>query len=221
MIKFIKSLFSGTKADNKEKNAYMKYLIVGLGNIGPEYYHTRHNVGFRILDALAETAKIEFKDGRYGAIAEYKFKGRQYILVKPSTYMNLSGKAVNYWLQKENIPIENMMVLVDDLALPFGTLRLRPKGSDAGHNGLKHINETLGHQNYVRLRFGIGADYSKGKQIDYVLGKWSEEELEKLPELYKICINMIKGISTIGVQRTMTAYNTKKEPKKANNESAQ
>jgi len=221
MIKFIKSLFPGTKADNKEKNAEMKYLIVGLGNIGPEYYHTRHNVGFRILDALAETAKIEFKDGRYGAIAEYKFKGRQFILVKPSTYMNLSGKAVNYWLQKENIPIENMMILVDDLALPFGTLRLRPKGSDAGHNGLKHINETLGHQNYIRLRFGIGAEYSKGKQIDYVLGKWSEEELEKLPELYKICINMIKGISTIGVQRTMTAYNTKKEPKKANNESAQ
>jgi len=221
MIKFLKNLFSGTKVDNKEKNADMKYLIVGLGNIGPEYYHTRHNVGFRILDALAETAKIEFKDGRYGAISEYKFKGRQYILVKPSTYMNLSGKAVNYWLQKENIPVENMLILTDDLALPFGTLRLRPKGSDAGHNGLKHINETLGHQNYTRLRFGIGADYSKGKQIDYVLGKWSEEELEKLPELYKICINMIKGISTIGVQRTMTAYNTKKEPKKPKNEAAE
>lgn len=221
MIKFLKNLFSGTKANNSEKNAYMKYLIVGLGNIGPEYYHTRHNVGFRILDALAETAKIEFKDGRYGAISEYKFKGRQYILVKPSTYMNLSGKAVNYWLQKENISVENMMILTDDLALPFGTLRLRPKGSDAGHNGLKHINETLGHQNYTRLRFGIGADYSKGKQIDYVLGKWSEEELEKLPELYKICFNMIKGISTIGVQRTMTAYNTKKEPKKAKDESAE
>jgi len=221
MFKCIKNLFLGNKANDSEKNADMKYLIVGLGNIGPEYYHTRHNVGFRILDALAEMAKIEFKDGRYGAIAEYKFKGRQYILVKPSTYMNLSGKAVNYWLQKENIPVENMMILVDDLALPFGTLRLRPKGSDAGHNGLKHINETLGHQNYTRLRFGIGSDFSKGKQIDYVLGKWSEEELEKLPELYKICINMIKGISTIGVQRTMTAYNTKKEPKKANDESAQ
>ena len=128
--------------------------------------------------------------------------------------MNLSGKAVNYWLQKENIPIENLLVLVDDLALPFGTLRLRGKGSDAGHNGLKHINETLGHQNYTRLRFGIGADFSRGKQIDYVLGKWSEEEIEKLPDLYKICINMIKGISTIGLQRTMTAYNTKKETKK-------
>lgn len=221
MFKRILNLFLRDKAKDAEKNAEMKYLIVGLGNIGPEYYHTRHNVGFRILDALAEMANIEFKDGRYGAIAEYKFKGRQYILVKPSTYMNLSGKAVNYWLQKENIPVENMMILVDDLALPFGTLRLRPKGSDAGHNGLKHINETLGHQNYTRLRFGIGSDFSKGKQIDYVLGKWTEEELEKLPELYKICINMIKGISTIGVQRTMTAYNTKKEPKKSNNESAQ
>jgi PTH1 family peptidyl-tRNA hydrolase len=221
MFKFITDLFKREKANNSEKNADMKYLIVGLGNIGPEYYHTRHNVGFRILDALAEVAKIEFKDGRYGAIAEYKFKGRNYILVKPSTYMNLSGKAVNYWLQKENIPLENMMVLVDDLALPFGTLRLRSKGSDAGHNGLKHINETLGHQNYTRLRFGIGAEFSRGKQIDYVLGKWSEEEIEKLPELYKICINMIKGISTIGVQRTMTAYNTKKEPKKPKGESTE
>ncbi len=213
MFKFITDLFTKNKTKQLDKNADMKYLIVGLGNIGPEYFHTRHNIGFRILDALAETAKIEFKDGRYGAIAEYKFKGRIFILVKPSTYMNLSGKAVNYWLQKENIPIENMMVLVDDLALPFGTLRLRPKGSDAGHNGLKHINETLGHQNYTRLRFGIGSNFTQGKQVDYVLGKWTEEEQEKLPELYKTCINMIKGISTIGVQRTMTAYNTKKQAK--------
>jgi PTH1 family peptidyl-tRNA hydrolase len=188
----------------------MKYLIVGLGNIGAEYANTRHNIGFRILDALAETANIEFKEARYGAVAEYKFKGRTFVLVKPNTYMNLSGKSVNYWLQKEKIPVENMMVLVDDLALPFGTLRLRPKGSDAGHNGLKHINQTLGHQNYNRLRFGIGADFSRGQQIDYVLGEWSAEELDQLPELFKVCINMIKGMSTIGIQRTMTAYNTKK-----------
>lgn len=210
MIQFLEKIFGRKRNQPTEKNIEMKYLIVGLGNIGAEYKNTRHNIGFRILDALAETAKIEFKEARYGAVSEYKFKGRTYVLVKPNTYMNLSGKSVNYWLQKEKIPVENMMVLVDDLALPFGTLRLRPKGSDAGHNGLKHINETLGHQNYNRLRFGIGADFSKGKQIDYVLGEWSDEELEKLPELYKICINMIKGMSTIGIQRTMTSYNTKK-----------
>lgn len=216
MIQFLKKLFGKTQNQPKDNIIEMKYLIVGLGNIGAEYANTRHNIGFRILDALAEAANIEFKDARYGAVAEYKFKGRIFVLVKPNTYMNLSGKSVNYWLQKEKIPIENMMVLVDDLALPFETLRLRPKGSDAGHNGLKHINEILGHQNYNRLRFGIGADFSKGQQIDYVLGEWSPEELEKLPELYKICINMIKGMSTIGIQRTMTAYNTKKISKEIN-----
>lgn len=191
----------------------MKYLIVGLGNIGAEYHNTRHNIGFNVLDELANTANIKFETGRYGDIAEYKFKGRHYILVKPSTYMNLSGKAVNYWLQKEKIDVENMMIIVDDLALPFGTLRIKPKGSAAGHNGLKHINETLGHQNYTRLRFGIGSDFSKGQQVDFVLGKWSSEEIKDLPDMYKICINMIKGISTIGVQKTMTAYNTKKQAK--------
>lgn len=214
MLQFLKKVLGSLSSSNSDKKFDpMKYLIVGLGNIGAEYHNTRHNIGFGILDALAETAKIEFKDARYGAMTEYKFKGRTYILVKPSTYMNLSGKAVNYWLQKEKIPVENMMILVDDLALPFGTLRLRPKGSDAGHNGLKHINETLGHQSYARLRFGIGNDFHKGQQVDYVLGKWSEEESEKLPDLYKTCINMIKGMSTIGIQRTMTAYNTKKNGK--------
>ena len=211
MIQFFKNIFGRKTNQPNENSTEMKYLIVGLGNIGAEYANTRHNIGFRILDALAETAKIEFKEARYGAVSEYKFKGRTFVLVKPNTYMNLSGKSVNYWLQKEKIPVENMMVLVDDLALPFETLRLRPKGSDAGHNGLKHINEILGHQNYNRLRFGIGAEFSKGKQVDYVLGEWSPEEKEKLPELYKICINMIKGMSTIGIQRTMTAYNTKKK----------
>lgn len=211
MIRFFKNIFGNTRKSQYEKNKEMKYLIVGLGNIGAEYQNTRHNIGFSILDALAESANLEFKEERYGAMTEYKFKGRIFILVKPNTYMNLSGKSVNYWLQREKIPVENMMVLVDDLALPFGTLRLRPKGSDAGHNGLKHINQTLGHQNYARLRFGIGAEFSKGQQVDYVLGKWSEEESEKLPELFKICINMIKGMSTIGIQKTMTAYNTKKK----------
>ena len=227
MIQFLKNIFGRNKTQANKNSTEMKYLIVGLGNIGAEYANTRHNIGFRILDALAETAKIEFKEARYGAVAEYKFKGRTFVLVKPNTYMNLSGKSVNYWLQKEKIPVENMMVLVDDLALPFETLRLRPKGSDAGHNGLKHINEILGHQNYNRLRFGIGADFENGFQADYVLSKFSQSELdqlkpnfnfaielvekEKLPELYKICINMIKGMSTIGIQRTMTAYNTKKQ----------
>lgn len=211
MIRFFKNIFGNTRKSQYEKNKEMKYLIVGLGNIGAEYQNTRHNIGFSILDALAESANLEFKEERYGAMTEYKFKGRIFILVKPNTYMNLSGKSVNYWLQREKIPVENMMVLVDDLALPFGTLRLRPKGSDAGHNGLKHINQTLGHQNYARLRFGIGAEFSKGQQVDYVLGKWSMEESEKLPELFKICINMIKGMSTIGIQKTMTAYNTKKK----------
>lgn len=211
MIRFFKNIFGNTRKSQYEKNKEMKYLIVGLGNIGAEYQNTRHNIGFSILDALAESANLEFKEERYGAMTEYKFKGRIFILVKPNTYMNLSGKSVNYWLQREKIPVENMMVLVDDLALPFGTLRLRPKGSDAGHNGLKHINQTLGHQNYARLRFGIGAEFSKGQQVDYVLGKWSVEESEKLPELFKICINMIKGMSTIGIQKTMTAYNTKKK----------
>lgn len=211
MMQYLKHILGKLKPNKRAKKIDpMKYLIVGLGNIGAEYQNTRHNIGFNILDALAESANLEFKDERYGAMTEYKFKGRTFILVKPSTYMNLSGKTVNYWLQKEKIPIENMLILVDDLALPFGTLRLRPKGSDAGHNGLKHINATLGHQNYARLRFGIGSDFHKGQQVDYVLGKWSEEEAKSLPKLYKTCINMIKGISTIGIQRTMTEYNTKK-----------
>ena len=140
----------------------MKYLIVGLGNIGYEYENTRHNIGFRVLDALAKASNLVFTDGRYGATCELRLKGRVLVLLKPSTYMNLSGNAVRYWLQKENIPVENMLVVVDDLALPFGTLRLKPKGSDAGHNGLKHICEILGTQCYARLRFGIGNDFPRG-----------------------------------------------------------
>lgn len=191
----------------------MKYLVVGLGNIGDEYKNTRHNIGFKILDTLAGLSNITFSDQRYGAIANYKFKGRSFILLKPATYVNLSGKAVNYWMQKENIPIENVLILVDDLALPYGTLRLRGKGSDAGHNGLKHINQILGRQDYARVKFGIGADFSQGRQVEYVLGEWTKEEEEKMPELINTCIQMIKGISTIGLGRTMTAYNTKKTKK--------
>ena len=158
----------------------MKYLIVGLGNIGYEYENTRHNIGFRVLDALAKASNLVFTDGRYGATCELRLKGRVLVLLKPSTYMNLSGNAVRYWLQKENIPVENMLVVVDDLALPFGTLRLKPKGSDAGHNGLKHICEILGTQCYARLRFGIGNDFPRGGQVEFVLGSFPPEENCKL-----------------------------------------
>ena len=161
----------------------MKYLIVGLGNIGYEYENTRHNIGFRVLDALAKASNLVFTDGRYGATCELRLKGRVLVLLKPSTYMNLSGNAVRYWLQKENIPVENLLIVVDDLALPFGTLRLKPKGSDAGHNGLKNIAQLLNTQEYSRLRFGIGSDFPRGGQIDYVLGKFPPEELQLMPEI--------------------------------------
>ena len=150
----------------------MKYLITGLGNIGEEYRNTRHNIGFTVLDALAKASNLVFTDGRYGATATLSLKGRQLILLKPSTYMNLSGNAVRYWMQKENIPLENVLIVVDDLALPFGTLRLKGKGSDAGHNGLKNIQQLLGTQEYSRLRFGIGSNFPRGGQINYVLGKF-------------------------------------------------
>ena len=163
-------------------NSNMKYLIVGLGNIGNEYQDTRHNIGFTILDAFAKASNVFFTENRYGSTCEVKMKGRTLILLKPSTFMNLSGNALRYWMQKEKIEIDNVLVVVDDLALPFGTLRLKPQGSDAGHNGLKNIQEILGHNNYPRLRFGIGNDFSKGRQVEYVLGKWTKEQSEALPE---------------------------------------
>jgi peptidyl-tRNA hydrolase, PTH1 family len=188
----------------------MKYLIVGLGNIGDEYAKTRHNVGFQILDALAGASNLVFDvNRRYGAIAEYQFKGRTFILLKPSTYMNLSGNAVRYWLQKENIAIENLLVIVDDLALPFGTIRMRGKGSDAGHNGLKHIQQILETSEYARIRFGIGSNFSKGEQIDYVLGEWTEEELKILPERIDKVVQIIKSFGTVGLQQTMNQFNNK------------
>jgi len=188
----------------------LKYLITGLGNPGKEYENTRHNVGFKVLDALTEASNIVFGEERYGWVTEYKFKGRTFILLKPSTFMNLSGKAVNYWLQKENIPLENLLVVVDDLALPLGTLRLRAKGSDAGHNGLKNITEVLGSQDYARLRVGIGDNFSQGRQIDYVLGEWDKKEKLELTALIDTAIEIIKSFSTIGVQQTMTFFNKKK-----------
>ncbi len=187
----------------------VKYLITGIGNIGSEYKNTRHNIGFRILDALAGASNISFSDKRYGFIAEYKFKARTFILLKPTTYVNLSGQAVNYWLKKENIPLENLLVLVDDLALPFGTLRLKAKGSDGGHNGLKNINNILGVNTYARLRFGIGDNFHKGFQVDYVLSEWSTDEQKELPEKIDTCIEIIKNFGTLGVERTMNLFNKK------------
>jgi PTH1 family peptidyl-tRNA hydrolase len=188
----------------------LKYLIAGLGNPGKEYENTRHNIGFKILDALADASNIVFSDGRHGWVTEYKFKSRTLVLLKPTTYMNLSGKAINYWMQKENIPIENLLVLVDDLALPLGSLRLRAKGSDAGHNGLKNIHQVLGSQDYARLRFGIGDNFGRGQQVDYVLGEWNKEEKLELPALIDTSIEIIKSFATIGVAQTMTVFNKKK-----------
>jgi PTH1 family peptidyl-tRNA hydrolase len=186
-----------------------KFLIVGLGNIGEEYANTRHNIGFMVLDAIAKENNLKFSTGRLADILEYKFKGKTLILIKPSTYVNLSGKAVNYWLQAGKISIENLLVITDDIALPLGTLRMKGKGSDGGHNGLKNIQETLNTTNYARLRFGVGNEFSKGRQVDYVLGKWSAEEEKLLAPRVKMAIEMIHGFATIGLQRTMTAYNNK------------
>ena len=187
----------------------MKFLIVGLGNIGSEYAHTRHNIGFDTLDAFAEASNVVFEDKRYGAVATAKVKGHQLILLKPSTYMNLSGNAVRYWMQQENIPLEQVLVIVDDLALPFGALRLKGKGSDAGHNGLKNIQECVGTQNYARLRFGIGNDFHPGGQVDYVLGRFSSEQEVEKPKRIAIACDIIKSFCLAGLNITMNQYNNK------------
>lgn len=186
-----------------------KFLIVGLGNIGEEYADTRHNIGFTILDAMAAEAGLKFKTERYGDVAELKYKGKTLILLKPSTYMNLSGKAVNYWMQAEKIKTEQILVLVDELALPFGKIRLGPKGSDGGHNGLKHIQETLNGTVYPRLRFGISSEFQKGAQVNYVLGKWSEDEKKILTERIKVAADAVKAFAFAGLERSMNQYNTK------------
>lgn len=186
-----------------------KFLIVGLGNIGDEYAETRHNIGFKIADQLALDAAVKFSTERYADVAEVKYKGKQLTIIKPSTYMNLSGKAVNYWLQSEKIAIENMMVLVDELALPFGKIRIGPKGSDGGHNGLKSIQESINTTQYPRLRFGISNEFNKGSQVNYVLGKWNEEELKTLHDRIKIATDAIEAFSFIGLQRCMNEFNNK------------
>ncbi len=185
----------------------MKYLIVGLGNIGAEYELTRHNIGFLALDRLAEKQKTNFSTVRYGEQALLKHKGRSIYLLKPSTYMNLSGKAVSYWLTKLKLPKEQLLVVLDDIALPFGVLRMRPKGSDAGHNGLKNIEQLLGTNQYPRLRFGIGNNFHPGQQVDYVLSRFTPEEFAQLPPVMDKAVEMMLAFCTIGVQRTMNQYN--------------
>lgn len=187
----------------------MKYLVVGLGNIGSEYEDTRHNIGFKIVDALAKASTVFFEPNKLGDTATIKFKGRTFILLKPSTFMNLSGKAVNYYLQKEKIKQENLLVVADDIALPFGTLRLKGKGSDGGHNGLKDIIKVLGNASFARLRFGVGSDFVQGKQINHVLGNFAPEEQNQMGERLEKTAEIIKGFGSIGLGRTMSAYNGK------------
>ena len=191
----------------EETDRTMKYLIVGLGSIGNEYRHTRHNAGFLVVEALAEHLGATFQEGRYGAMAQASFKGRKLWLLKPNTYMNRSGQAIRYWLDKEKIPLENLLVVVDEIQLPFGQLRLRKKGSDGGHNGLKSIQEQLQSTEYNRLRIGIGNDFNRGQQIDYVLGEWSNEEKDGFPEIRTLGIDIIKSFIAIGADRTMSQYN--------------
>lgn len=224
MLKWINALFSNTKTEeakdsiksvvhepqkNNTKTVSNKFLIVGLGNIGAEYVNTRHNIGFKIVDFLAKKEGVNFETVKLGALAEYKFKGRTFLLLKPNTYMNLSGKALHYWMEKEKIPIENILVITDDLNLSFGKIRIKPKGSDGGHNGLKSIHATLNTTDYNRFRFGISDEFKKGKQVDYVLGEWDEDEKTKLPERLELASEIIKSFGTAGLENTMTTFNGK------------
>ena len=186
-----------------------KYLIVGLGNIGAEYTNTRHNIGFKILDELAQQQQTSFSTEKLGDVAVFRFKGRTFILLKPSTYMNLSGKSLKYWMDKEKIPQENILVISDDLNIDFGTFRLKAKGSAGGHNGLKDINEKLGNQNYARFRFGISAMFGKGKQVNYVLGEWNKEEERYFPELLDKASKLVIAFGTAGIGNAMNQYNGK------------
>ena len=208
MIKWLNGLF--TKAKPAEKTDIMnKFLIVGLGNIGAEYANTRHNIGFKVLDFIAKNESISFDNLKLGALAALKLKGKTFFLLKPNTYMNLSGKAVKYWMEKENIPLQNILIIADDLNLSFGTIRIRSKGSDGGHNGLKNITLVLNTQEYARFRFGISDEFKKGKQVDYVLGNWDDIEQTKLPERLEVASEIIKSFGMAGLENTMTLYNGK------------
>ncbi len=186
-----------------------KFLIVGLGNIGEKYKNTRHNIGFKILNEIAQKEEVTFTTQKLGDLAKFRFKGRTFILLKPNTFMNLSGKAVKYWMTKEKIPLENILIICDDLNIPFESLRLKPKGSAGGHNGLKDINAQLNTQQYARLRFGVGDKFSKGRQVDYVLGNWTDAELKIIPTKIEKIHTSIKAFGTVGISRTMNDFNTK------------
>ncbi len=207
MINFIRRLFGCESEETVHDPNMKRYLIACLGNIGAEYVDTRHNAGFMVGDYIAREAGVNFSSCRYGDMAIVKVKNCELMLLKPSTYMNLSGTAVRFWMNKEKLPLENLLVVVDDLALPFGTIRLRKKGSDAGHNGLKNIAAELGTQNYARLRFGIGNDFSKGHQIDFVLGQFQPDEMKLMPEILKKAADCIKAYCLSGPDFAMTHYN--------------
>ena len=210
MWAFLKSLFSSSSYPKfTDGDPMKKFLIAGLGNIGPKYEDTRHNIGFKMLDHLATEHDLSWETVKLGDVTTYKKKGRTFLLLKPSTFMNLSGKAVKYWLDKEKIPLENLLVITDDINLPFGTIRVKTKGSDGGHNGLKDIQHTLQTTKYARFRFGISDDFSKGRQVDYVLGQWSEEECDKLPERLKKGCEVIDSFGLAGVSITMNTFNGK------------
>lgn len=206
MMNWLKKLFFKPKAEHIEMK---KFLIIGLGNIGAEYVNTRHNIGFKILDFFARKESVGFETVKFGSLAKFNSKGRQFLLLKPNTYMNLSGKAVQYWMQKENILAENILVITDDLNLAFGSIRIKPKGSDGGHNGLKNINFALNSQEYPRFRFGISDAFKKGKQIDYVLGEWAADEDLKLAERLEIASQIIVSFGMEGLETTMNVFNGK------------
>ena len=206
ILTLLKSFFR-PKKDNLED--MKKYLIVGLGNVGEKYDHTRHNIGFSILDEIAKQENVIFEPQKLGSIAKFRYKGRLFILLKPATYMNLSGKAVKYWIAKEKILLENLLIICDDLNIPFGTIRLKPKGSAGGHNGLLDINDSLQTQNYARFRFGVGDSFKKGNQVDYVLGNWNDDETKKLPERLKKSYELVKSFGTSGIANTMSDFNGK------------
>lgn len=209
MLAFFGRLLGKTKEIQEEVDPMKKFLIVGLGNIGPKYHNTRHNIGFKVLDYIAEKEEVTFTTDKLGDMATFRFKGRTFVMIKPSTYMNLSGKAVNYWLAKEKVPLENLMVITDDLNLNFGAIRVKTKGSDGGHNGLKDIQATLNTSNYNRFRFGISDEFSKGNQVDYVLGDWTNEEEDKMPERLETSHKLIKSFGTAGINNTMNTFNGK------------
>jgi len=193
----------------QKQQAMKKFLIVGLGNIGDKYTNTRHNIGFKIVDEVAKEHQVSFETEKLGDVAKFRFKGRTFVLLKPSTYMNLSGKAVKYWMQKGKIPIENLLIVTDDLNIDFGTIRIKAKGSDGGHNGLKDIQEKLQTTKYPRFRFGVGANYSKGRQVDFVLSEWTKEEESQLIERLPIATKAVISFGTAGLNNTMNAFNGK------------